>query len=100
MLETLRRRLWSQPERCGTREELVELAGKENASTCWPVSFPTRNTEHNTTGLGRHGFYDTSRGKESRSAERLMSESEDGGGEDQGLENAGNGHGRQEEHGR
>ena len=29
-----------------------------------------------------------------------MSESEDGGGEDQGLENAGNGHGRQEEHGR
>ena len=63
-----------------------------------PVHFPTRNTEHNTSGPGQRGFDDTSRGKVSWSGGRMMTGSENVGGEDQGSENAENGYRRWEEH--
>ena len=70
---------------------MVEPAGRKKASSCWPCSFLTRSTEHVTSGLYCCGFYDNSREKESWSGKRLRTESEDGGGGAQELENAGHG---------
>ena len=54
----------------------MELAGRENASTCRPASFLTRNTKHNTSGPGQCDSGDTSTGKESCNGKRTKKVSE------------------------
>ena len=66
-----------------TREELVEPAGRENASTHLPASFPTKNKVHDTSGPGHHDSDGTNKGKVSWNGVRSKQVAENGGGGDQ-----------------
>ena len=70
-----------------TREELVELEGKEKVSSYRQLSFPIRNKEICTYELVQRGFGDTSTGRESLNSGRWKMALKDGGGEDQEWEN-------------
>ena len=61
----------------------MELAGRENASTCQTASFPTKNMVHDTSGPGHCDSDDTNRGKVSWNGVRSKQEAENGSGGDQ-----------------
>ena len=75
----------------------VEPAGRGKVSSCWAVTFPTRNRELYISEPCHHNFDDTSRGQVNLNGVRRKEEQMDSKGKDQGLENAGNGHGKREE---
>ena len=62
----------------------MELAGRENASTCRPASFLTKNMVHDTSGPGQRDSDDTIRGKVSCNGVRSKQEAENGSGREQG----------------
>ena len=49
-------------------EEPEASAGREKASSCQPVSFPTRSREHDTSGLDHHEICGTNTERASRVA--------------------------------
>ena len=63
------------------------------ASSCQPVSFPTRNTEICTYGPGEHGFDDTSTGQGNLNSVRKKMAQKGVIGEDQESGNTGTGTG-------
>ena len=64
------------------------------ASSCWAVSFPTRNTEFYTSEPCHRDSDDTSTGQENLNDVRLKEGQMDGVGKDSGLESAGSVHGK------
>ena len=63
----------------------MEPAGRENASTPRPASFPTKNKVHNTSGPGQGDSDGTNRGKVGRNGVRSKQEAENGGGRGPGV---------------